>query len=188
VNIEQLYKKLTYVNHSRSMRMEMAELVLNRPVLVRSLLEIGFRNEDPVSPRACWVLEFTARQDLRYLDPHLDQWATGLSVLNHESSIRPMAKICELLVLEYYGRSGDTGLSCLSPQHLELIATACFDWLIGPHKVAPKAYSMTSLYHLGKDFDWIHTELQMLLEIEYAAGSAAYKARARHILSKLRKP
>ncbi|MEN8798548.1 MAG: adenylosuccinate lyase [Flavobacteriaceae bacterium] len=175
------------MNHSRSMRMEMAELVLHNPGLVRPLLEIGFQNSDPVSPRACWVLEFTARQNLRYLDPHLDLWATRLSVLSHESSIRPMAKICELLVLEYYGRSGNKGPSCLAPQHLELIATACFDWLIGPHKVAPKAYSMTSLYHLGKDFDWIHAELQLLLENEYSSGSAAFKARARQILSKLRK-
>ncbi len=167
--------------------MEMADLVLHKPKLVLPLLEIGFRNEDPISSRACWVLEFTARRNLRYLDPHLDFWAKNLSVLRHESSIRPMAKICELLVLEYYGDATNTASSCLTSQHLELIVTACFDWLIGPHKVASKAYSMTSLYHLGKDFEWIHPELHLLLENEYSTGSAAFKARARQILSKLRK-
>lgn len=186
MNIDQLYEKLNYVNHSRTMRMEMARFILQHPQLVNSLLEIAFQNDDPVSARACWVLEYTARQDLRYLDTHLDQWVSGLSGLHLDSSIRPMAKICELLVLEYYGQAPDTGPSCLVPKHLELMVSVCFDWLIGPHKVAPKAYSMTSLYHLGKDYDWVYAELQLLLENEYSNGSAAFKARARQILSKLR--
>ena len=173
------------MNHSRARRVEMAGLLLKNPQLIGPLLEICFRFNDPISSRACWVLEFTMRQDLRYLDSHLDTWTKNLSDFQLESSIRPMAKVCELLVLEYYANS-IAGSSSLTDEHLELIATACFDWLIGPHKVAPKAYSMTSLYHLGKDFDWIHPELKMLLENEYAGGSAAFKARARQVLTKLR--
>ncbi len=168
------------------MRMEMARFILQHPQLVHNMLEIAFQNDNPISARACRVLEYAARQDLRYLDPHLDQWVSGLSGLHLDSSIRPMAKICELLVLEYYGEASKTGTSCLAPKHLEIMVSACFNWLIGPHKVAPKAYSMTSLYHLGKDHDWVHAELQLLLENEYSNGSAAYKARARQILWKLR--
>ncbi len=186
MNIDQLYSRLSYVNHSRTMRLEMAELILTNPELVRPLLEISFRFNDPISARACWVLEFTARKDLRCLDLHLDLWANNLSGLRLESSIRPMAKICEILVLEYYSSTRTSGRSALTIKHLQLIATACFDWLIGTHKVAPKAYSITSLYHLGKDFDWVHTELQLLLENEYSEASAAFKARAREVLSKLR--
>ena len=61
-----------------------------------------------------------------------------------------------------------------------------FDWLIGNHKVAAQAYSMTCLLLLGEKFDWIHPELKMILEQNYAVGSAAYKARARMTLAKLK--
>ncbi|MGB3152866.1 MAG: adenylosuccinate lyase, partial [Maribacter sp.] len=64
---------------------------------------------------------------------------------------------------------------------------ACFDWLIGNHKVAAKAYSMTCLLFLGRKFDWIHPELKLVLEQNYASGSAAYKARARMTLAKINK-
>lgn len=182
---EKLYEALNYVDHSREKRMAMARMLLQSPALAGPVLDIACRFEDPVSSRACWILEFAAREDLRILDGHLDQLVRNLSKHRLESSVRPMAKICELLILEHYGKDENPGRSQLSDEHLEEIAAACFDWLIGPHKVAPKAYSMTSLYHLGKSHHWIHPELKMLLEKEYHRGSAAFKARARHILAKL---
>jgi len=74
----------------------------------------------------------------------------------------------------------------MTPYHLEQMGAACFDWLIGEHKVAAKAYSMTSLLLLGHRFEWIHPELKMVLQQNYSSGSAAYKARARITLSKLK--
>ena len=181
----ELLDKLNYVNHSRSRRLEMAQLVLDHPALVTPLMEIAFEVNESISSRACWVLEFTAKEDLRYLDPHLDDFLLGLPAVHLDSSVRPLAKICEYLVLEYYKNPSDNNPSKLTMDHLESIATATFDWLIGPQKVAPKAYSMTCLYYLGKDFPWIHPELRLHLEKEYHKGSAAFKARARQVLSKL---
>jgi hypothetical protein len=74
----------------------------------------------------------------------------------------------------------------LTHNHLELITASCFDWLIGDHKVAAKVYAMTSLLLLGRKFEWIHPELKMVIEQNYASGSAAYKARARMTLEKLK--
>ena len=185
MNKTELYYKLNYVDHSRSKRSEMATLVLLNPDLVLPLMNIALQIQDPISARACWVLEFTAAEDLRYLDPHLDLFTELTSGVRLESAVRPIAKICEYLILEYYKAAPENNPSKLSADHLEHIATSCFDWLIGPFKVAPKAYSMTCLYHLGRSFDWIHPELTMVLEKDIHIGSAAYKARARHILSRL---
>lgn len=165
--------------------MEMARLVLSNPDLVLPLMNIAMKIRDPKSARACWVLEFTASEDLRYLDPHLDLFLELTSAVRLESAVRPIAKICEYLILEYYSEKREKNHSKLNMGQLEHIAASCFDWLIGPFKVAPKAYSMTCLYHLGNSFDWIHPELRMVLEKEYHNGSAAYKARARQILSRL---
>ena len=89
--------------------------------------------------------------------------------------------------MKSYFQSKDQEIrDALNKKHLETITSACFDWLIGNHKVAAQAYAMTCLLLLGRKFDWIHPELRSILEQNYPNGSAAYKARARMTLAKLR--
>jgi hypothetical protein len=59
--------------------------------------------------------------------------------------------------------------------------------MINDEKVAPKAYSMNTLYLFGREFEWIHPELVMILERDFQMQSAAFKARAKQILQKLKK-
>lgn len=183
----ELYESLNYVNHSRKKRTEMSTLVLSHPDLLPPLLQICFDTDDPTSSRACWVMEFTAKEKLSYIFPYLDGFTANLGTLHLDSSVRPIAKICEYLIKSYFSKGKNPTQKALTNQHLERITTACFDWLIGDHKVAAQAYSMTSLLLLGRKFDWIHPELKMVLEQNYTEGSAAYKARARMTLEKIRK-
>lgn len=183
---EELYTALDYVNHSREKRKEMATLVLNNPKLVGPLFEIAFQQNNQISSKACWVLEFTAKEKLAYIFPYLDVFTAGLNELHLHPSVRPMAKICEYLILGYFKKQNIEVQNALNNEHLEHITAACFDWIIGDHKVAAQAYSMTCLLLLGQKFDWVHPELKMILEQNYAQGSAAYKARARMTLAKLK--
>ncbi|NAS11706.1 adenylosuccinate lyase [Poritiphilus flavus] len=182
---ERLYEALNYVDATREKRGKMAKRVLSSPELIPLLIEIAQMNDDPVSCKASWILEFTLKSRIQQLLPHIDLFLGGLDKVQLDSSVRPMSKLCESLVLAYYSRKKHPAREALSEGHLEQIATACFDWLIGEHKVAAKAYAMTSLYHLGNQFAWIHPELRLVLEQNYASGSAAYKARARQVLEKL---
>ncbi len=184
---KELYNTLDYVSHSREKRQKMASLILANPNLITPLIQICFDADDPVSSKACWVMEFTAKENLPYIFPHLDIFTERLGVLRLDSSVRPIAKICEYLIKSYFSKMKNPTKKTVTNLHLERITTACFDWLIGDHKVAAKAYSMTSLLLLGRKFDWIHPELQMVLEQNYNEGSAAYKARARMTLEKIRK-
>ncbi|MEP3209634.1 MAG: adenylosuccinate lyase [Maribacter sp.] len=187
MNKAQLYKALDYVNHSREKRMEMAMLVSENPNLTAPLLEVAFDDVDPISSKACWVMEFTAKENLPYLFPYLDRFTATIGSLKLDSSVRPMAKICEYLTNAYFIKNDPEVKQVLREKHLEEITTACFDWLIGDHKVAPKAYAMTCLLLLGRKYDWIHPELQLVLEQNYNSGSAAYKARARMTLEKIKR-
>lgn len=182
----QLYKALDYVNHSRKKRSEMAVLVSTNPRLVLPLLEIAFDVDNPISSKACWVLEFTAKENLTYVFTHLELFTAKIGEVHLDASVRPMAKICEYLMTSYFHKTKNESQRVLKEHHLERIVAACFDWLIGDHKVATKAYSMTSLLLLGRKYDWIHPELKMVLEQNYTEGSAAYKARARMTLAKLK--
>lgn len=186
MNKAQLCEALNYVNHSRKKRMEMELLVSENPHLVEPLLEVAFDDVDPISSKACWVMEFTAKENLPYLFPYLDRFTANIASLKLDSSVRPMAKICEYLIIGYFQKKDSKVQKALNEKHLEEITSACFDWLIGKHKVAAQAYSMTSLLLLGRKFDWIHPELKMVLEQNYTTGSAAYKARARMTLKKLK--
>ncbi|MBU2997422.1 adenylosuccinate lyase [Cellulophaga baltica] len=183
---EELYQSLSHVNHSREKRTQMANLALANPEIITPLLEIAFSIDDPISSRACWVLEFTAKVHLPYIFPYLDTFTSKIGTVYLQPSVRPMAKICEYLIKSYFSKGKNSTQLALTEVHLERITATCFDWLIGEHKVAPQAYSMTCLLLLGSKFDWILPELKMILEKNYAKGSAAYKARARLTLAKIK--
>lgn len=181
----QLKKQLDYVNASRESRGEFADEILGNPNLFLPLLEIGLQTHTDLGSRACWIVEFAFKKRPELLYPNLELFTGGLSALRKSSSIRPMAKICELLTLSYYKGMGGNPPP-LTRKHREDITAACFDWLLKNEKVASKAYSMQALLLLGLEFDWIHPELKAIVEQHYAAGSPAYQARARHILRKLK--
>ncbi len=183
---EQLYKELNYVNHSREKRLFYANLVIDNPELIPSLLEILFRVDDKISPRAAWVLEFMCGVKLEAIIPYLDVYTENIGRVHLDSAVRPVAKICEYLIIAYYSKTETKIKSELLPRHREKIIEACFDWMINDEKIAPKAYAMHTLFLLGKDYDWIHPELALILERDFQMQSSGFKARARHILKKIK--
>ncbi|WP_109438578.1 adenylosuccinate lyase [Aquimarina sp. AU119] len=176
---------LNTINHSREKRKYFAYLILDHPELLPELLTICARVDDEISCRASWGLEFLCKQNLKEVFPYLDQLMVLVPKVHQHPAVRPMAKIFEYLIVAYYQKKNTPVQKFLTESHREKITEICFDWLITDQKVAPKAYAMTSLYLLGKEFDWIHPELKIILENNYHEGSAAYQARSRMILKKL---
>lgn len=185
VDISNLVPLIKSIDASRVKRQNLADIIIHKPSLMEPLMRIAFSEEGELAIKACWIVEFVAKSDLNLLLAHLNFFTENLSGLKEDSSIRPMAKLCEILILSYFKKKQDKTLAIVTDKHLEQIATACFDWLIGDYKVASKAYSMTSLYYLGSKIKWIRPELKLVLEQDYSEGSAAYKARAREILTLL---
>ncbi|WP_370391306.1 adenylosuccinate lyase [uncultured Winogradskyella sp.] len=182
---DQFYEHLKNVNATRTKRLECADLILNNPELFKPLMKLIFKENTALSHKAAWVFEFVCAQDLGLLEQHLNDFTTSLMKVKDDSAIRPVAKVCLFLVENNYRQNPCTRDSVLNDDHKEAITEACFNWLITKGKVAPKAYAMTCLYLLGKDFDWIHPELRLVLEKDYAQQSAGYKAKARHIMEAL---
>jgi len=183
---EELYKELNYVNHSREKRLFYANLVIDNTDLIPKLLDILFMVDDKISCRAAWVFEFMCGEKLQSIIPHLDHFTEHMHRVHLDPAVRPVAKVCEYLINAYYSKEDNKIKNALSEKHKEKIVEACFDWLINDEKVAAKAYSMQSLYLLGNDIIWIHPELIIILERDFSSQSAAFKARARHILKKLK--
>lgn len=184
---EQLYNKLIYVDHSRANRLKYANLILSQPELIPELLDILFMVDDKISCRAAWVLEFMCGKNLDAIIPHLDQFTKQIHSVHLDSAVRPVAKVCEYLTKAFYSKNQNSIQDALTSTHQERIIETCFDWLINDEKIAPKAYAMNTLYLIGQDFEWIHPELALILERDFQMQSSGFKARARHILKKIKK-
>ncbi|WP_346881249.1 adenylosuccinate lyase [uncultured Algibacter sp.] len=182
----QLYKELNHVNHSLEKRSYYADFMLDNPDLISKLLDIIFRVDDKMSPRAAWVFEFMCSKNINAIIPHLDTFTKNLNKVHLDSAVRPMAKICELLAKAYILKDNIDIKNALSKTHKERIIEACFDYMINDEKVAAKAYGMVTLFLLGKEYDWVHPELAIILKRDFHKQSAAFKARARHILKALK--
>lgn len=183
--LSELQTKLDYVNAYRANRLLAAQNVLENHHLFDELVQICFSPSDKNNHKACWILEFVSYEELLWLQPHLDFFCSNLKVLKDESSIRPIAKVVQLLVKSHY-KKNENGI-LLSEQNLQDCIEASFDWLIDDIKVATKAYSIRTLYILGNHYDWIHPELQIILNKDYANHSSAYKAVAKEVLKKIEK-
>ncbi|WP_394772790.1 hypothetical protein [Flavobacterium sp.] len=181
--VSDLQTKLDYVNAYRENRLMAAQDVLENHSLFDELVSICFSPSDKNNHKACWILEFVSYEELIWLQPHLDFFCSNLKILKDESSIRPIAKVVQLLIKSHYKKSENCIL--LSEENLQDCIEASFDWLINDVKVATKAYSIRTLYVLGNHYDWIHPKLQIILNKDYADHSAAYKAVAKEVLRKI---
>ena len=187
MELEQLKLNLKNTDHSIQSRYKFAALIHQNPNLLPKLLTISKGTETPTSFKAMWVLEFVCKEHLDLLLPHISNFLKTIQKLELQSAIRPAAKICEYLCVAYYDKNNNDIIKGLTKNNREQITSICFDWLINPKtKVASKAYSMSVLYWLGTEFTWIHPELKLILEQQYLQSSAAYKARARMVLKKLK--
>ena len=184
---EEFYKDLSYVNASRENRLKNAKLVLKDMSLFPKLLDILFMVDDKVSCKAAWVFEFVCSEYIYAIVPHLDKFTNNLKKIHLDSAVRPVAKVCELIAKEYDSKLPNPLKKTLTSAHKERIIEACFGWMISDQKVAPKAYSMETLFLFGKNSSWIHQELVLILEQDFQKESAGFKARAKRTLQKIKK-
>lgn len=173
------------VTSYREYRMKYAQLVIKQKELFKHILEIAFDEEDKVAIRASWVLDYVVRENIAWIYPHLDYFTNRISTCKHHSIVRPMAKICEILALKYTSKNSSEIKKHLIKSHIEKIIETGFDWMITDQKVAVKAYTMQTLFEFGKENDWVHDELQLILEQTIVDGSAGYKSRGKKILKSI---
>ena len=131
------------------------------------------------------VFDHLMRKHLDFVLPFIPEFIHGIQGLTSESCMRPMAHTCQMLTESYFVKQEPRFIKAMDPESLETLVEVCFDWLIEDHKVATKVFSMTSLYYLGKRFEWIHPELKNVLQNTIAQGTAGYKSRAGKLLHQL---
>ena len=177
---------LDFPRAHRKTREDVAHWVLDHPEYFKDLLDFCFRTELPISHKAAWILEIVCEEKLDLLLNNLDDFLENIYKVKKDQAVRPLSKICLMLTTKYYKKKDQKVMNVLSSRHKEIITERCFDWLITDQKVACEAYSMHSLYLLGRDIEWIHPELRVIIEQNITHKSAGYKAQGRKILEKIK--
>lgn len=179
----EFYNKIVNSSAHRPIRDLLSGQVLNDKTLLPALITMAFDTKDKNHHKACWILELVFEARIEWLKDYLDVFCSTLPLFSNESAMRPISKICLFASQQHFESSG-----FLSSEHLQHIMEACFDWLINPDtKVATKAYSMRTLYLLGKNEDWVYPELTRILSEDFIKHTAAYQAAAKDVLKRIKK-
>lgn len=181
MNKNQLYKELENTSALRENRLRVSNLILEDVSCIKHLIDIVFDVNDEISVKAAWVLEFVAKKDLTPIFPFLNIFTKNIQKVHFGGAVRSLAKISQLLI-EKNNRQ-----AFLTETQKELFIETAFDWMISTHKVAIKAYSMRNLFLLGKETDWVHDELKIIIQDNISKESAAYKSRGRITLDQIEK-
>jgi len=185
VTKEKLHISLHSGRLSKAKVDQLVDELMFQPNMVGSLLEEILVEEQEGTFNASWTFRHLMQKKLDYLLPFLNEFTEMLGNLKSEATIRSMACVCEMVCITYFKKEDPAFQKNISDEQLEKIMTACFDWLISPMNMAPKVFSMTSLYYLGLKLDWVHPQLRLTLEDTYASGTTGYKNRAKKTLDKL---
>lgn len=183
----QLHIALNSGRISKSQIDGLVQELVKEPQLAEVLFKEVLLEDKAGTFNASWTFDHLMRKQLTYLLPFFETFTTNLPKIKSESCIRPIAHVCEMVCEAYFKKKDPVFIKNITDEQLEKILTSCFDWLIGPMNMAPKVFSMTSLYYLGLKFDWVHPELKLVLENTYASGTTGYKNRAKKTLDKLAK-
>jgi len=183
-----LIKQLTNIkNAKRENRERVACFVLENTELIPYLIDIMFASETKIAIKAAWILEIVCEKKIDCITQHLNYFTNHIGNLKHDSAVRPASKICNFIAIEYNSKNDILFKKKLNKNHIDKIIETAFDWMISNHKVATKAYSMNALFLLGKNYDWVHHELKLILQQNISKESAAYKARGKITLDLINK-
>ena len=151
-----------------------ADLVFQKPELFHDLIEIFFRNEEPVSRRAAWVVDTVSEAMPELLSPYLNRIVTSLPSLHHDGLKRHSLRMLMR--------------SPLPSEHMGELMNTCFDWLLsGKEAIAAKVYCMEILYRIALIEPDLKKELADSIEWRMEEESAGFRSKGERILKKLHK-
>ena len=170
-------------NAKRIYRDKAASYVLAHPEDMSELINLVFDVKSPLHIKAAWVLKLACIENISIMVPHARGFLKNMKHIVHESTLRPVSKICYLISKTYL--SDNNKYFELDKESVDQIIECNFDWLIEEHKVATQVFAMDTLQLWGKQHKWVEEELKLILQKKTNSGSKGYQAHARKLLKNL---
>lgn len=137
------------------------------------LFKLFVGDEYRITQRAGWPLSYVIESHPDFIRKHFKKLIQNLAKQNtHEAVRRSTVRLLQYVEIpELYQGT---------------IMDACFNYIADPgEKPAVKAFSLTVLENLSKQYPEIKPELKQIIEDRWEYESAAFHSRARKILKKL---
>jgi UDP:flavonoid glycosyltransferase YjiC (YdhE family) len=165
------YSQQLLIEHSRINTDTIAKAIGNNAIEFKKIIDIIYNGDAPLPQRASWLLAALNDKYPELLTPYIPLFIDTIQTLKIDGIKRNMS-----LVLASHA----------IPKKLQgkLIAL-CFDLLLSANEtVVVKVHAMQAIANLAKEYPELKHELKATIENQLPKTTAAFHARAKHILKK----
>ena len=160
--------------HSRKQCDHIVSYIGNNKKRFADLMALFLKGEYRITQRAAWPLSYCVRLHPELIGPYLKALLDNLGKEKiHVAVVRNTMRLLQDIEIpkKYQGR----------------VMTICFDFIQSPETpIAVKAFSLTVLQHLSKDYPEILPELRLIIEEQWDQAPPAFRSRAKRILKNLK--
>lgn len=159
--------------HFKADALRITEYACSSPRHFKALIDCFLSNEYRLAQRAAWSVSWAARSKPALVMPFIKNIVEQLQRTDvHNAVIRNSMRILEDIDIP--------------EEHHGSVMNACFAFIEKPSTPAAiKAFSLTTLYNLSKQYPEIKPELKLVIEERMNNETAAFKSRANYILKRL---
>jgi hypothetical protein len=161
--------------HSKTQVLAIAAYIGNNPERFRVLMDIFFHEKYRLVQRSAWALSYVIDSHPSLIQPYLAQTIDLLNAGKQPDAVpRNILRILQKIEV---------------PEYLQgKLMDICFTFVQEPGTpIAIKAFSLTVLHNLSKQYPEILSELQTVIRERLPYETAAFHSRARKILSDKRR-
>ncbi len=135
------------------------------------LFDLFLHDEYRVVQRAAWPMSYAVIAHPELIRPHFNKLLKNL----HKPGLHNAVKRNTVRLLQDI---------TIPEKHQGEVMNLCFSYILSPtEKPAIKAFSLSILQHLSKQYPEITRELKTIIEDRWDIESAAFKSRAKKILA-----
>ncbi len=161
--------------HSKSQTDKIVRYIGNDPKRFAELMKLFFKGEYKVTQRAAWPMSNCVREHPSLIKPYFKQILTLLDKKDvHEAVTRNIMRLLQDVEIpkRFHGN----------------IMNACFNYVGDINApAAVKAFALTVLYNLSKEYPDIRPELQLIIGEQWDHETPAFRSRGKKILKALKK-
>lgn len=160
--------------HSKAVCNRIVDWIGNDQQRFDQLFDLFLHDEYRVVQRAAWPLSNAVMKHPAFISRHFSKLLKNLQRRDiHEAVKRNTLRLLQFVAIpaRFHG----------------MVMNTCFDYIQSPaEKPAIKAFSLTVLYNLSRQYPDIKQELKTIIDTQWEHESAAFRSRAKHILKDLK--
>jgi hypothetical protein len=165
--------KLLRSEHSKKQTDRIVAYIGDDKERFAALINLFFQGEYRITQRAAWPLSYCVRRHPELIAPYYRQLLHNLGRKDiHVAVIRNTVRLLQDVSIpkRWHGR----------------VMSICFDFVADPETpIAVKAFALTILSNLSRDYPEIRGELKLIIEEQWEQATPAFRSRARKILKGL---